>query len=345
MSGSSNPLVSVIILNYNGKEVLEPCLDSVFASSYVPFEVIVVDNGSTDGSADRAREKYDFILLKKKHNVGFCAGNNTGIRAAHGEFLVLLNSDTIVDSSWIDELLTEAVRSGAGFCQPKILLLNDKQTVNSTGMVTHIAGFGLLRGGGEIDRGQYNMVEEVSGVHGASIFAARNAIEEVGLLDDNFFAFCEDTDWSWRARLRGSKLVYVPKAVVYHKWGHGWGSISSRKLYYAERNRLIMVLTNYAYRSLILLLPILVLAEIATVGYCLLHKMLHAKILAYADLFRMRLYILRRRKLVQSKRRIPDREIIKMFTYKFEHAFLTSSGIALMNAICKRFYALILRFI
>jgi GT2 family glycosyltransferase len=344
MSETGNPLVSVIILNYNGREVLETCLDSVFASSYSPFEVIVVDNGSTDGSADIARSRYDFRLLRKEHNVGFCAGNNAGIREAHGEFLVLLNYDTIVHPNWLDELVMGAIRSGASFCQPKILMLNDKRIINSTGIAIHMAGFGILRGGGEVDTGQYDKLKEVCGVHGACIFASKKAIKEVGLLDDNFFYLNEDTDWSWRALLMGLKLVYVPTALVYHKWGHALGSRSATKFYYAERNRMIMVLTNYSYRSLILLLPVFILTEIITIGYCLLHKILHAKILTYADLLKMRRYIIQRRKLIQSRRKIPDRLIVKMLTHKFEHAFL-GKVIAPVNTLYRLLHTLIVPFI
>ena len=348
MSETGNPLVSVIILNYNGREVLESCLDSVFATSYSPFEVIVVDNGSTDGSAEIARRRYsarhNFRLLRKESNVGFCAGNNAGIRAARGEFLVLLNYDTVVDPNWLSELVTEAIRSGAAFGQPKILMLNNKRIINSTGLTIHVAGFAILRGSGEIDVGQYDGLKEVYGVHGACIFASREAIEEVGLLDDNFFYLNEDTDWSWRALLMGLKSVYVPTALVYHEWGHALGSRSITKFYYAERNRMIMILTNYSYRSLVLLLPVFILTEISTFGYCLFHKILHAKILAYADLLRMRRYIIQRRKLIQSKRRVPDRLLMNRFTYKFEHAFL-AKAVAPLNAIYECFFRLILSFI
>jgi len=344
MPEPSNPLVSIIILNHNGKGVLESCLDSVFALSYSPFEVIVVDNGSIDGSAEIARRRYNFRLVRKKSNVGFCAGNNAGIQAAHGKFLVLLNNDTIVHPNWLSELVTEATRSGSDFCQSKILMFNDHRTINSTGLKIHFAGFGLLRGGGEMDVGQYDELKDVSGVHGACIFVSRKAIEEIGLLDNNFFIFCEDTDWSWRALLMGLKLVYVPTALVYHRWGQTFDLRATKKFHLAERNRIIMILTNYSYRSLILLLPVFILTEIITIGYCLLHKILHTKILAYVDLLRMRRYIIGRRKLIQSRRKNPDRLVLKMFTHKFEHAFI-AKAVAPINAIYKSLYRLILPFI
>jgi GT2 family glycosyltransferase len=344
LSETSNPLVSVIILNYNGKDVLGACLDSVFASFYSPFEVIVVDNGSTDGSADLFKEKYPFKLLRNQSNLGYCGGNNLGIGVARGEFLVLLNFDTVVKRNWLNELVSQAIKLKADFCQPKILMFDNPKVINSTGLEIHFAGFGLLRSGGKIDSYLDGEPQEVTGVHGACMFASRRAIEEVGLLDSNFFAFCEDTDWSWKALLLGLKLVYVPSATVYHRWGEAWGHQSIEKLYYAERNRMIMVLTNYSYRSLILLLPVFVLTEFVTLAYCFLNKTLKAKILAYSYLLQMRQYIVRRRRRIQSARRVSDTLIVERFTYEFEHPFL-AKFITPVNAIYKWFFGLIAPFI
>jgi len=316
-----NPLVSVIVLNYNGKDYLEACLASVFASSYSPFEVIVVDNGSSDGSAERAKERWDFELIKKQHNTGYAAGNNTGIRAAHGEFVVLLNNDTTVDPSWLIELVSEFLRSEADFCQPKIVIPGRLRIINSAGLMIHLAGFGLLRGNGEVDNGQYDEQEQISGLHGACVLVSREAVEKVGLLDEDFFAYNEDTDWSWRALLMGMKIVYVPKALVYHFHGKTGGLKTPRKTYYAERNRIVMLLTNYSHRSFMLLLPFFLLTEIATLTYCILHGFPFAKIHGYADLFRMRNYIAKRSQWIQKRRRRSDREIIRMFTFKFGHPF------------------------
>jgi len=340
----SNPLVSVIILNYNGKRVLEQCLDSVFASSYTPFEVIVVDNCSTDGSAEAARSKWNFKLIKNKKNVGYCAGNNIGIRNANGEFVVLLNNDTVVHPQWLKELLTTATRSKADFCQPKIIMLDDPKIINSAGNVLHMAGFGLMRGAGEVDKGQYDAQEKISSLHGACIFVSKDAIADVGLLDENFFSWNEDTDWAWRALLRGFKLVYVSRALVKHKYGEAWGFGTPKKFYYAERNRIIMLLTNYSHRSVILLSPLFILTEIATLGYCLFNRTLRAKIVAYADLIRMRHYIVERRKRIQARRRVSDGMIVRIFTSKFEHPFF-GKYIVPLNALYGLMEKLIVPFV
>jgi len=342
MSAKDNPLVSVIVLNYNGREVLEPCLDSIFASSYSPFEVIVVDNGSTDWSADIARKKYDFRLLRKKHNVGFSAGNNSGIRAARGEFLVLLNYDTVVDPNWLSELVTATVRFGAGFSQPKILMLNDPRIINSTGISIHIAGFGLLRGLGEIDTGQYDREWSICAPHGACIFASKEALEKIGLLDEHFFAFNDDTDLGWRAQLFGYKVAYVPSARIYHVWGHKWKLKDPRKFYYLERNRLIMLLTNFSLRSLSLLFLILVLVEIFALGYSLLNGFLYAKIRGYSDLIRARNYIVARRNRIQKGRKIRDKEAVTHFTCDLKHPIF-GNPVSLVNWICRIFLSKIMR--
>lgn len=316
-----NPLISVIILNYNGSDCLEQCLASVFSSCYSNFEVIVVDNGSSDCSAEKAVRKWDFKLIKKKQNTGFGDGNNLGIRAAQGEFLALLNNDTIVDPMWLNELIDALMQSRADFCQPKILVLGDSKIINSSGLTIHIAGFGILRGNGDVDYGQYNSQEEIHGFHGACVFASKKAIETVGFLDANFFAYNEDTDWSWRALLMGMKIVYVPTALIYHSYSETRQLATTVKTYYVERNRLIMLLTNYSKHTLVLLLPLLLLTEAAILGYCSLRRFLDSKILGYVDLFRMRDYIFKRRNLIQKERKQNDGMLLRMFTSNFKHPF------------------------
>lgn len=333
-------LVSVIIVNYNGKEVLEKCVQSVFSSAYSHLEVIVVDNGSNDGSAEEISKKFDVTLIRNKRNLGYCAGNNKGIDKAKGEYVLLLNYDTILHRAAISRLVEEASRSQTEFYQPKILMLNNPRIINSTGISIHLAGFGLLRGSGEEDFGQYDKREEICAAHGACIFASKSALQEVGFLDESFFAFNDDTDLGWRALLKGKKTKYVPTAIVYHKWGHAWDKTRSvTKIYFAERNRLIMILSNYQRSTFILLLPIFVLAELSTWAYCTVNRMLQAKVKEYADLIQMRRYIIRRRKWIQSIRKIDDKNVLNHFTCEFKHAYLAKHVKPLnilFNLLCNR---------
>jgi GT2 family glycosyltransferase len=341
----SKPLVSIIVVYYNGREVLESCLQSIFSSSYSPLEVIIVKN-SSDGDSEMIEitKKFDVVLIKKKINVGFCAACNEGARKARGKYILFLNYDTILERETISKLVDEALKTEwAGFYQPKILMLDNNSIINSTGIIIHIAGFGCLRGAGEIDIRQYDNIREITAVHGACLFASKEALQDVGYFDDFFFAFNEDTDLGWRALLRGWRPRYVP-AVVYHKWGYSWGTAAlvNSKLYYVERNRLIMILTNYELRTLTVLLPILFLAEVSTFVYCLARRLIGAKIKAYADILRMRRYILKRRAWVQSKRKLSDAQIINRFSYEFKHPFL-AKPIKPFNTLTKLYYRLFFR--
>ena len=319
----SKELVSVIVVNYNGKEILEKCVQSIFSSSYYPLEVIIVDNSPLDGSADEVSRKYDVVLIKNVRNLGYSAGNNLGLREANGEYVLILNNDAILHPRAIDELVTEANRSKSQILQPKILMLNDSRIINSTGILIHVAGFGVLRGCGEEDSGQYDRSIDIGAPHGACFFANRNILKELGLFDEEFFAFCEDTDFGWRALLIGKKTRFVPSAIVFHKWGHAYNNDSlSIKMRLAERNRLIMVITNYQRSTMVLLLPIFFLAELSTLTYCAVHGLIRSKIKGYADLIQMKQYLVARRKRIQSMRRISDNSLLELFTSEFAHTYL-----------------------
>ena len=342
MLSSNTPLVSIIVLNHNGRDVLKPCLESIFKTKYSPFEVIVIDNGSTDGSENVARE-FDVKLIKNGSNLGYCKGNNEGIRNSSGEYVVLLNNDTVVDENWLRELVRGASCMNVAFCQPKILMLDYPKVINSTGIDLHVAGFGILKGLGEVDEGQYDEKQEIFAPHGTCIFASKRAIKEIGLLDENFFIYNEDTDWGWRARLLKWKVLYVPSAIVYHKWGHTVSLKNPKKFYLLEKNRLTMLLTNLSRRSLVLLSPVLLLTEILVLGYLLLNGLLGVKIKVYSDLIRLRRYIHKRRNRIQTRRRAADKTIAKNFTYKITH-IIFGRYVLVINSIYKQLFRTLKQF-
>jgi GT2 family glycosyltransferase len=312
-------LVSVIIVNYYGKNVLEKCLESVFLSSYHALEVIVVDN-SSDTSVEDSLKKFNVVLLRSGRNLGYCGGNNFGVRRAKGEYVLFLNYDTVLHPDTISQLVKETVKSQAPLCQPKILMMDNPRKINSAGVLIHLAGFGLLRGCDEEDLGQYDNLEEICAPHGACIFASKNAFQSLGYFDEHFFAFNEDTDLGWKALIMGKNTRYVPSAIIYHKWGHSWDKPRDHsKLYLAERNRLIMILTNYQRSTMVLLLPILILAELSTLAYCAIQGMLRSKVRGYVDLIQSRQYLRARRRWIHSVRKRDDASIIKSFTWEYKH--------------------------
>jgi hypothetical protein len=234
------PFISVIILNWNGKRFLEECIDSVKGQTFRDFETILVDNGSTDGSAEFAEERYgEFIrIIRNRKNLGYTGGNNVGIRSARGEFIVLLNNDTWVHPNWLEELV-RGVGSDhrVGMWAPKIYSYFKKNQIEAVGELIYWDGLNRARGQYEQDRGQYEEIEEVFFPCGNSGMYRKILFDEIGLFDEDFFAYGDDTDIGIRARMAGWKCLYVPKAILYHKGSGSTGQYSPFKAFYVERNR------------------------------------------------------------------------------------------------------------
>ena len=155
-----HPLVSIIILNYNAGKLLEECINSICQSNYKNYEIIVVDNNSKVQSHVECKEKFPSInLIENEKNLGYCEGNNVGIRSSKGKFVIILNPDTIVDPNWIDELLLGYQKFGDGIYQPKFLTIDNESIIQSTGNMIQLFGFGYSRNKGDKDKNQFNNIE------------------------------------------------------------------------------------------------------------------------------------------------------------------------------------------
>ena len=317
-----SPLVSIIVLNYNGKDFLLECLSSVTKTDYPNFEVLVVDNGSTDGSiavAKRQFKNFNFIEIGK--NLGYAAGNNVGIKHAKGDYIVLLNNDTIVYDSWLTNLVKWSEKLGDVILQPKIMLMSDHSLLNTVGNRIHILGFGLLTGTGEVDLGQYDKVHEIGYASGTCLFASKKIFDKVGLLDNAHFLQSEDLDWGWRAKIMGIRSYFIPDSKIYHWWSRSikW---SPAKFYWLERNRLFTLLKNYERRTLIIMLPLILFTEAATLIFALMKGFFRSKLKSYVELFMLRKHIRRCRAEISKKRTLPDVYIMHNFELKLEHIYL-----------------------
>ncbi|MDH5266126.1 MAG: glycosyltransferase family 2 protein [Candidatus Bathyarchaeota archaeon] len=317
------PLVSIIVLNFNGRSVLCECLKSVFKTNYSNFEVIVVDNGSTDGSCAMINKGFlNVQVIKNQENFGYSKGNNIGILGSKGEFIVLLNNDTIVHPSWLSKLLIGAKLNPECFYQPKILFAESK-IINSAGNLIQLFGFAFPRGIGEPDTGQYDKKCEISYASGACVLASKRLIKKIGLLDEGFFTFYEDVNWGWRALMLGHKSIYVPSAVIYHRWGSSWGNImSSKKFFFVERSRLATVFRNYSLCTLVNAFPLLLFIELLVLLYSLMNGFASEKIRSYSDILKNRKIILGQRIELQKKRKIPDSIVLKSFSHELDHPYL-----------------------
>jgi GT2 family glycosyltransferase len=239
--------VSVIVLNLNGRRFLDDCLGPLLSQELEGgFEVILADNGSSDGSAEHVRDRYPGVrVLEMGSNLGFSSGNNRAMRAALGADLVLLNNDTRVQPGWL-RALTETASSDAkvGAVTSKLVFADRPKVLQNTGLLLLSDGAGGDRGTGEVDRGQYDRREEVFGFCGAAAFLRREALEDAGMFDETFFAYYEDTDLSWRLRLRGWKILFEPAAVVWHVHSATSREGSALFTFHADRNRLFTVVKD-----------------------------------------------------------------------------------------------------
>jgi len=229
-------LVSVVIPNWNGAHFLPGCLDSLRQQTYSPLEVIVVDNGSTDGSRELLARDYPWVrVVALAENRGYAGGVNAGFRVARGEVLVAFNNDAEADPCWLAELLAALERHPeAGMAVGKVLLFDRRDTFHTTGDLYGRDGIPRNRGVWERDTGQYDREEFIFGAGGVAVAYRRAMLDDIGLLDEGFWSYCEDVDLSWRAQLAGYKCVYTPRAVVYHRLSAtGGGPIAS---FYVARN-------------------------------------------------------------------------------------------------------------
>jgi len=236
--------VSVIIVNYNGAHHLKECLDSLREQTFRDFDVILVDNASTDDSVAFTRNTCpEAVIIENRENVGYGGGNNAGIRQSRGRYVVLLNNDTKVDPQWLEKLIGPAEKDKrVGMCASKIMDYSHPQIIDNTGLLIYRDGVARGRGRLEKDAGQYALEEEVFIPSGCAGLYRREMLEEIGLLDEDFFLYVDDVDIGFRARLAGWKCMYVPDAIVYHKYSATVEPYSPLKAYLVERNRIWVVM-------------------------------------------------------------------------------------------------------
>jgi GT2 family glycosyltransferase len=205
-----------------------------------------VDNASTDGSVEHLRARWPYVrVVRSTANLGFAAGNNVGMRAARGRHLVLLNTDTRVQPGWLSALVSAAeLEPTIGAVTSKLVFLADPGEIQNAGSLLLSDGSGADRGFHERDTGQYQRREEVFGACGAAVLYRREMLEDVGGFDEAFFNYYEDTDLSWRMRLRGWKVLYEPAAAVHHVHTGSSGEWSQFFTFHVDRNRLFMILKN-----------------------------------------------------------------------------------------------------
>ncbi len=322
------PAVSVVVISFNSRQYVDGCLQSLLAQDYGNVEIVVVDNASTDGTAEYIADHYPQVrLILAGDNLGFGGGNNLGVAEATGEYLAFVNMDTVVDANWLTPLVTTLEENpDIGLATAKILLMNEPGSINTCGNDVHLAGFGYLRGWLKPATALASPAD-VASVSGAAFMMSRTLFDELGGFDEAFGpAYVEDTDLSWRARLLGYRCRYVPESIVYHDYA---ARFSPAKYYMIERNRHQMVLKNFRIRTLLLLFPAMLMSEVVSWGFAVLAGRHHmaAKISTYRWLLLNTRDILRRRRIVQRTRIADDRDIVRYASLKLAFG-QTGAGLA-----------------
>jgi len=303
-------------LNYNAGKLLLNCIESIKKSAYKNLEIIVVDNISTDKSQKACKEKYpDIKLIQNNENFGYCEGNNIGIREAKGDYIIILNPDTIVESSWIEELISAYNKFGDGLYQPKFFSLDEKLVLQSTGNMLHIFGFGFARDKGKISDEKMEAIEKINYASGTCLFTSKAVLDKVGLLDPFLFLYHDDLDLGWRAAQMGIDSFYVPKSIIYHAESYAlkW---SAKKFYWLERNRKYCLLIHYSKETYAKMRLSLFLVDLCVWLFYLSKGFLGAKIKAELDIFRNRKAIKIRHKQLEKIKIISDKELVKKFPDK-----------------------------
>jgi GT2 family glycosyltransferase len=239
------PLASIIIPNWNGIQHLPGCLDALRAQTYSHTEVILVDNGSTDGSQAFVAEHYPEVrMLALERNLGLTGGNNIGFEAASGDILISLNNDTEAHPRFVQALVDALLaHPEAGMAAAKMLLFDRRDHIHSAGDGYGRDGIPFNRGVWQRDEGQFEEPGWIFGGCGGAVAYRRTMLDDTGMFDESFFMYCEDVDLNWRAQLAGWRCWYAPQAIVYHKLSAtGGGPIAS---YHTGRNTLWVIAKNY----------------------------------------------------------------------------------------------------
>ena len=237
--------ISIIIPHLNGRHHLDDCLGSLRKQTFTDSEVLLVDNGSTDGTQSYVREQFPEVkLIELEQNRGFTGACNAGWAAAQGEIIILLNNDTAVEPNWLREVWSAFEQQPqVGIVASKMLLFDRRDHFHTAGDFYRVDGLPGNRGVWQKDEGQFDQAEPVFSACGGSAAYRRTMLDEIGFLDDDFFFSCEDVDLGWRANLAGWQVLYVPTAVVYHKLKATGGSVTGS--YYDGRNFLYLIWKNY----------------------------------------------------------------------------------------------------
>lgn len=319
------PLVSIIIVNWNGGEVMRQCIESLSKIDYANWELIVVDNGSTDGSVEKIKKlniknqnyKSKLKIIRNKTNLGFAVANNQGYKVSRGKYILLLNNDTKVEPDFLTKLVSHIKQDlSVGVIQPKIFLMDKPEYLDNAGSFLTRSGFLEHWGFGEKDGKEFNSEREIFSAKGACMLIRREVIEKVELFDDDFFSYFEESDFCWRVWMNGWKVLFYPEAKIYHKLGYTIRRLNVAQLnYHYYKNRICSLLKNLDGLNLLLIfVPHLIISESLWLLFLLRGQFNYSFMVKKAILWNFWNLpkTFTKRNKIQNSRKISDSELFKI---------------------------------
>jgi len=314
--------ISVVVVAYRAGPALLRCLESLGGQEGLT-EVIVVDNGGGGPEIEQAREIDVVRVLDPDANVGFAAGCNLGARRAQGDVIVFLNPDTVVADGALVQLERAVEDPSVGIAMARLLLLDEPDRLNSSGVEVHVTGIGWAGGFGDA-ADSISERREVPAPSGTAMAIRTATFHRLGGFADELFMYLEDLELGWRARIAGLRVVIEPTADVLHEYEYGR---NPRKNYFLERNRLVFVLSAYSARMLVLLGPLLVVTELGMTAIALKEGWLRDKVSGWAWLVQNAGVVARRRRTTQRLRANRDRDLSRFLTATFSPAMVPVPGL------------------
>jgi GT2 family glycosyltransferase len=330
------------VLAYGAEPYLEAAVRAVLDSTGVALSVVVVDNGCTSDAVGKVAELDGVSVLRPGTNTGYTGGCRLGAAEATGEYLAFVNSDAIVAEDALYRLVAVAAEPGVGLAMGSIRMGTDPDVINTAGNPLHYAGMSWA-GGCYEPASRYAVRRQVTCGSGCCFVIRTERWRELGGFAEEYFAYHEDSDLSLRLWRRGATVEYVPDAVVRH---HYEFSRNELKSYLLERNRLVLLLTGYQLHTLLILSPVLLLTEVAMLTAAVAGGWGRAKPRGWAWIWRNRSWVRARRRLLQSERTVPDRELLGRLTPRFNPPNLEAPpGLWAYNAASVAWWALARRVI
>lgn len=314
------PLVSIIIVNWNGGQMFNDCLETLEKLDYPQWELILVDNGSKDESQYLVKKhnlKFrNYELIQNKTNLGFAEPNNQGYRISKGKYVLLLNNDTKIKSDFL-KIMVERMEKDPkiGVSQPKIFLMEKHGYLDNTG--SFITKTGLLKHEGflEKDAPRFNREKEIFAAKGACMLIRREIIEKVGLFDKDFFAYFEESDFCWKSWILGYSTIYNPKTYIFHKLGATSKKMNQISInYHSLKNRLSALIKNLGFKNLFTILPTHILILIFIGGFYLMRLQFSKTKMVFSAIYWNTIHLgklISERKKMQKLRVLSDDEIFK----------------------------------